>query len=447
MNCFEVLEQLEQTSGSNAKLKLLRDNTYTPGLANLMLATFDYQAKYYVRDIPEPSLTFDSAMLTESLTLQQVCRIIDEFNALLRELGQSGRTDATRARLQVWLAQQYSIVAKWCRRAILRDLRCGVQVDTALKAGFAIPTFEVQLAMDAYKHPKDETPEHAEKRMKKLRAFIAKGLWVSRKLDGNRCLAHGVDGVFTLYTRNGTIYENFPQISEELGRLFPTGEHVFDGEIMSDDFRSMQRSAFANKRKTCVGDIHYNIFDMIPPSEWNSGVFEVPYRSRYLALSFVFGKIGSSKVRMVEHVLVHDLETIEELQRQYEAEGFEGAMGNPDIPYYFGRKTNRVLKFKSRESWDCVVVACLAGEPGKELEHTLGKVTVRQPDGRLCDCGSGFDREERDLMWANQDQVIGRIGEFKFQELTPIKDDGTGGLMRFPIFHLWRNFEPGEGKI
>ena len=412
MNCFDVLDLLEKTSSTNEKIRIIRENRTVSGiygetLDSLLLDTFDYRRTYLIKNIPENinGIDHDGPQLT--------------FRGLLEECEKTGRTQDTKDFVHQWLAEHTEQQRKWYRRVILRDLRCGVSSDTAIKAGINVPVFEVQLATDSNK-------------CKKLQQIVEKGVWVSPKLDGYRCLAVGVDGEFTLYSRNGSVYQNFPNIKEALGTMFPVGYHVFDGEIMSGSFNEMQKSAFASKRGTTVGDVKYHIFDYINYFQWIAGRFLDGYAARYFKLLEVFASSVkvSELLLIVPHYLCGDLGTVRTLQAKFEGQGYEGAMCNPDIPYYMGRKSNSLLKFKSMLTWECEIIGFVEGKG--RLEGTLGKVLVRQENEKNGEVGSGFDDAERHEIWSKQDSTLGRIIEVKFQEIT------EDGMMRFPIFLRYR---------
>ncbi len=416
MNCFEVLDLLEKTSSTNDKIRILKENRSVAELEKLLVATFDYRKTYLIKQIPDHGDRWGDL---DALAVP--------FDFLLGQCEQFGREKNVKDYVAAWLNAQDKQAAKWYRRVILRDLRCGVSADTAIKAGYPIPVFEVQLATDSNK-------------CKKLQQIVEKGVWVSPKLDGYRCLAVGVDGVFTLYSRNGSVYQNFPAISEELEKMFSTGNHVFDGEIMSNSFNDMQKSAFASKRGTTVGDVKYHIFDCINYFQWVAGNFMDGYTKRYKALVEAFAsKTNESELlTVVQHFLCEDIETVKTLQSKFEDQGYEGAMVNPNIPYYMGRKSNSLLKFKSMLTWDCKITGFVEGKG--RLEGTLGKVLVEQANGKQGEVGSGFDDAERAYIWANRESTVGRIIEVKFQETTP------DGFMRFPIFLRYRDQGDG-GKI
>jgi ATP-dependent DNA ligase len=147
---------------------------------------------------------------------------------------------------------------------------------------------------------------------------------------------------------------------------------------------------------------------------------------------------GINNLQMVPHQLITTTLDIDRLEREYILNGYEGVMVNPDIPYYKGKKSNKMLKFKTMLSMDCKVTGVYEGEQGKKFEGTLGGITVIQENGIECKVGSGFNEikgswKERDAIWGNPNAIIGRIVEIKFQEL------GSEGRMRFPIIMRYRD--------
>ncbi len=407
---LKILKEVCSTSGKNAKLKILKDNSSDKRLGDLLDATFNFKRKFFIKKIP---LVFH---LNNDPRDKH-----DEFMELLKalETGQY-RGGSGESMVLNFLTGCTDLQHEWYRKILKKDLKCGFSVNTAIKAGFNhIPTFSVMLAKDG-------------KLCKKLKEIVAKGVWVSPKLDGYRCLAVIDNGEVTLFSRNGTEYINFPTIVQSLKDCFPTGQHVFDGEIMSDDFQAMQKSAFANKRQTTVGDVGYHIFGYVDFDEWQAQKFSMATETRFRKL----GKLGESfdnRLHLVQQVYTNDLTTIYIYQVQWEGEGYEGAMALPNIPYYVGKKTGRLLKFKEMLSQDCVVTGMYEGKSESRLEGTMGGVVVRQENGLRCECGSGWTDEDRRVMWDNQELYIGSIIEVKYQELT--KD----GIMRFPVFSRWRN--------
>ena len=254
------------------------------------------------------------------------------------------------------------------------------------------------------------------------------------------CFPVTIASSVTLYSRNGSVYKNFPSIEESLLEIFGERELVLDGEIMSSDFQSMQQSAFANKRGTTVGDVKFHVFDFLPIEEWNTGKFECKKSVRLEVLNGLAEEFDDNLV-LVDNMYVDTVDKVLELEQQYLALGYEGVMVVPDIEYYKGRKSNRLMKFKTMLSQDCEVIGFYEGTAGTRNEGRLGGLVLRQENGLECECGSGFSDEDREYIWNNQDEFLGRIVEIKYQELT------NHNIMRFPIFVRWRDLGKESGKI
>ncbi len=416
---LNILESISRVSGKNDKRKILKDNNKNKRLFELLDATLNYKRKFYIKKWEEPGSAGGAVVrITKDLH--------DDFMQLLADLeSQVYRGDIAKGMVESFLASCNQQQRQWYSRVLRRDLKAGFGIDSAVDCGFKIPIFDVQLAKDGHD-------------CKKLSQMLLDGLLASRKFDGYRCLAVVEDGEATLYTRNGEVFQNFPDVEKSLVEMANGDNMVFDGEIMSDDFNSTQRSAFASKRKTVVGDMVYHIFDMIPYDEWVSEKFVTRAFKRYQDLNaFVGAALNAAphikNIKTVERFTVKTLQEILDLEIQFIAEGFEGVMTNTDIPYYKGKSSNKMLKFKTFKSMDCEVIGFYPGKPDTKYKDSLGGLIVRQENGVECEVGSGFSDEERDEIWNDQKSVLGRIAEIEYQELT-----SGDQRMRFPIKKRWR---------
>lgn len=404
---LNVLGQVASVSGKNEKLQILKDNSDNKELADLLNATFDRNRIFHIKkwDMPKAS---------ENLGSQH-----DAFMQLLKCLEDRYFTgNEAKAQVEGFFSYCDEEQQEWYAKVLRKDLKAGFSDKTAVKAGFKdIPLFDVMLAKDG-------------KTCKKLDEIIEKGVYISPKYDGYRCLAIVDNGTVTLLSRNGTEYYNFPTVAEALGYNFPEGQYVFDGEIMSDDFQAMQRSAFANKRGTTVGDVKFHIFGYIPFDEWKAQKFKMKTSDRLKELYRLDEeeKFAGDALQVVTHVFTRSLDEILRLEKEYLEQGYEGAMALPDIPYYLGKKSNRLLKFKTMESQDCEVIGFYEGKKGTRLEGTFGGFIVKQEDGQECRVGTGFSDEDRNHLMLTFDTWYNTIIEVKYQELT------NDGIMRFPVF-------------
>ncbi len=417
---LNILETIESTSKTSLKSATLQNNNTNSRLADLIDAALNYKRKFFIKKVDMPNPIANEEDLH--------CEFIQLLNVLESA---SHRGDAAKQMVESFFAKCTNSQQKWYYRVLTKDLKAGFSAETAKKCGFDVPLFDVQLAKDG-------------KLNKKLETLMKSGGYASKKFDGYRCLAD-IDGdTCTLYSRSGTVYVNFPDIEQALIETFRgKGRTILDGEIMSDNFQAMQRSAFASSRGTTVGDVKYHIFDTVPVTEWETQVFSTKKSQRYKTLKDMFdtGVISKPNLVLVEHTYVNSVDDILKLEKQWLSEGYEGAMWVPDIPYYLGKKSNKMLKFKTFQSEDVTIIGFNKGEAGTKYENTLGSFICRQENGKTCDCGSGLSDEDRDYIWNHQSEFLGRIFEAKYQEKS------QHDCMRFPIFKRWRDISANTGKI
>ena len=425
MNELNILDMIEKATGKDKEL-ILKDNNQNCNLGELLDAALNFKRKFYIKKFNVPKATSNNFNSHEDFM---------NLLSLLQDRKITGNLAVTK--LETFLSECNEQQIKWYSRIVRKDLKSGINVATVNKAGYDIPKFDVQLAKDG-------------KQCKNLDTILKNGAFHSPKLDGYRCVAIYENGKTTLYSRNGTTYENFPSIQKSMNTIISElgltdDNFVFDGEIMSSDFNAMQQSAFASKRGTVVGDVVYYIFDMIPYDEWCTGNFKAASSVRYKILDDFFMAANKTlkphDLKKIEHKKITSKAEIEKLEFLYIEQGYEGLMLNPDIPYYRGKKSNKMLKFKTFESMDCKVLSCYEGEKGSKNEGKLGGITVLQENGVQCDVGNKFSDNERELIWKSPSSVIGRIVEVKYQNLTNDKK------MRFPIVTRWRDRNDNMGKI
>ncbi len=412
MNALDVLDQLEAVSGQNDKIAILKANLQNKELEELLDAAMNFDRKFYVKKFEDQAALPDSA-----ITHNQFMKML---NALENREVTGNRAIAMVQDVLVNCSPQQ---AKWYARVLRKDLRCNFGISLANKAGFTLHEFEVMLAKDG-------------KECKKLNEIVSKGVYASPKFNGYRALAICSYGVVNLHSRNGLVYENFPSVVATLEKLCQNSSFILDGECMSDDFNKMQQTAMSSKSGKSVGDIKYHVFGWVPVDEWRTKEFSMPTKQRLESLAVWFDHNeevlrNSGNVVMVDHHLVYSVADALEFEKECIAKRYEGAMLLPNIPYYLGKKSNKLLKLKTFQSMDCKVLSIYEGE-GKNVGK-MGGITVLQENGVECNCGSGWNDEDREHMWANKNEFIGRTIELQYQELTPDK------VMQFPTVIRWRN--------
>lgn len=289
-------------------------------------------------------------------------------------------------------------------------------------------------------------------------------LFASAKLDGLRAVVK--DG--RVYTRKLELVPNL-HIQRMLGHPLLEG---LDGELCvgppyADDV--FQQSQSGVMSIAGVPDVRYYVFDY-----WN-GPAGQPYTERLRNLQAAFERpeyAGHPLMELLEQRWVTTLDDLSDMQEDHLERGYEGLiLRNPAAPYKFGRSTDNAIgalhattgkplqpwgmlklkKFSDGEARVTALVELMRNENDLE-ESALGlakRSTSKEglvPAGvlgalRVVDLvtgvefgiGSGFDAQQRVVLWQAGSALVGQVVRYKHFEV------GVKTAPRFPIFQGFRD--------
>ena len=394
-----------------------------------------------------PFYTFNVRQVPETQGLVNRPNPWPRFWAMLEDLRTRALT-GNKAREKIQECAEEFDSDEWnmlCRRVIIKDLRCGISEKTLnkvlAKTEWSIPVFTCQLARDS------SDQQQKLKGTKRLEV----------KLDGVRVLAVVQGMNVTLYSRNGKVFENFPQIAEaiELQRKAfqygrgTGGRFVLDGEIVGESFQKLMKQAHRKSNAKTDGMV-YHIFDIIPLDSFQEGICKIPQDKRIEWLESASSILGSETdcLRIMPGMNV-DLDTAEghDIMRRFAdaavEQGYEGIMiKDLDAPYRC-KRVDAWMKWKPTITVDLTIVGFEEGT-GRNVGR-LGAIIYEGVDNERnirVNVGTGYSDSDRDEFWAARDRLLGVIGEVEADAVTQ-NQDGTYSL-RFPRHKRFRGFEPGE---
>ena len=315
----------------------------------------------------------------------------------------------------------------------MKDLKIGVNTTTINKVWKGlIPTSETGVdikPMLASKFDFDKSPKGE--------------FCVTEKLDGIRCMAICKEDSIQLFSRQGKLIEGCVSIETTLmGMRMQVGrDFVLDGELLAmncgyDTVYKETTKRVKNKNEIKEG-IYYMAFDMLEMEEFNQLKGIHKYHERLQKLLDLDKLMGSMFVRIIRPLYIgNDMDEVLELLKVYKKLGAEGLMVNlMDVPYEFKRSKN-ILKVKVMQTADLRIVGFEEGQ-GRNAGK-LGAILVDFKGG-IVKVGSGFTDFDREFIWKNQDQYLGKIAEIQYFEITKDKT-GTESL-RFPV---WKHLRPDK---
>ncbi len=255
---------------------------------------------------------------------------------------------------------------------------------------------------------------------------------VQPKLDGVRCMAYwdytgGPGGQVLLMSRSGKPYF-VPHLTVRLGDMLPK-DTILDGEIYvhgqsCQTVTSWVKNGAAPQRVGLV----YNVYD-VPQVD---GRDDLPWEQRCDALHDLVGRVKNEFIEEVPYEGVQSLDEINEAQRRYVDQGYEGAMFRQLAGRYeWGRRSNDLLKVKTFQDGEFVVVGAREGE-GKMAGCVVWRCKNDLTDAEF-ECSMACPMVERARYFREADKFVGRKLTVKFFDRT---DDQ---LPRFPVGKLFRD--------
>ena len=270
----------------------------------------------------------------------------------------------------------------------------------------------------------------------------------SQKLDGVRATVQGGK----LMSRslkpipNCYVQEMFAWLPEGID-----GELILGNPTAKDAYRQTVSVVMSDDKP--ADDIRLHVFDMF-------GI--AGFQSRLEGALFVARNPcpGHGEVVAVPHTLIHCAEELLALEALWLAEGHEGVMVRSlDGPYKQGRSSERegyLLKLKQFVDSDAEVLNAFelehneneaktnalgrtersTAKAGKVLSGLMGGLNVRDcVTGVEFAIGTGFDANDRKVLWEQRDTLPGKLLKYKFFP------SGSKDKPRHPVFLGWRSKE------
>lgn len=407
-----VVDQLKSTSSLTGKQKILAANRYDGLLRKMLQFVYDPNVVTGISNKKLEKWVTPVKMAGDSPT-----SIFSNLLDYLKEHNTGRDCDVGFCQYAIEQAGQYGQLV---RDVVTKSLTVGCQAKMLNKVygDDFIPKWEVQQA-----YPIDT-------------AKLRKGEWfsLSEKLNGIR----GTYYKGRIISRQGQEIAGLDHIIKAIQDA-GYGYYVLDGELRrrnidhipdNENFRIGTGIINSDGDKSCID---FTIFDMLTIPEWENSSTN-NYRFRRERLKGLESKLAAmpenTPIKVVPLLYEGtDTKMIDVMLDKMVAEDKEGCMLNRDTPYQ--KKRNKgILKVKRFYTCDLQVLRLEEGQG--RLAGTLGAFVVDYKGNELS-VGSGMTDEQREQFWASRDNLIGRIIEVKYKEVSKDKKTGKESL-QFPIF-------------
>lgn len=426
MRIFDLFKEIESTSKSSIKKKILSENLNRT-IKTIFEDTYNTDRQYHIKKLELSGDKFGEL------------NIDDNYNIFHEGLNKLNNREITGNDASIYIAD---IINKYNNedqiillRILKRNLKIGLSQDSFLEViGERKSKFEVALAENLNK-VKNVNP-------------IDGTYFISRKLDGVRCICY----VNKYIDNNGNQNFNIKFISRQnkefttlsnliepikklMENIYPN-EWIIDGEICMMDDEGNEN--FSNLMKEITRKTHtiknpkYNIFDMMLQTEFDGISKSEKFSDR---LTFMNNLEQQPQVRILEQERVTSQEILNKWIAMSKENNWEGCMLRRDVPYKSGRSKD-LLKIKEMQDAEYIIKDVLTGkmifnENGAK-EFDVVTALVIEHKGNMVYVGSGLSKEQRLRWFEHPEEIIGKQTTIQYFEET--QDSKTKEYsLRFPV--------------
>lgn len=406
---LKIINQIASVSGRNEKESLLAKYKGNHLLLEVLKFVYD---PFILTGLSSKKINKDTYLdySVKLNTVEEVMQYLKKNN--------TGK-DIDIANVQHFIYRHDEKLQEFFKQVFTKELKIGLTSSTLNKVygkGF-IKEFSVMLA----------------KKFEDHRHKIKGNFVITEKLDGNRIVVIKDNGDIKSFTRQGKQYEGLEEIESDFINL-PLDNIVFDGELIADTEGSTHKiytetTSKARSKGSNKTGLVFHIFDCLPLDEFQKGKSKRNCIKRKEFLSSLFNEYDLPHCKEVKPLYIgSDLSEVDNLMEFATSQGWEGVMVNLDTPYVC-KRTDTILKVKVMKTCDLKVTG---------FEEGIGKYTgklgalIVDYKGFNCGVGSGFSDYDREYIWDNRDEYLGRIIEVQFFEESKNQDGGLS--LRFPVF-------------
>ena len=427
----ELVDRLQTNSSSNIKKEFLQEYLHDGDLKKLMMYVHNPFYQFHV--------TSDNCKKFENMHIQNVDWNIFDLLDALRTRRITGHEAIGNINTYIMANPEHK---QLIYNIIDKDLKCRIGESLINKAvPNTIPTFDVALA---------------EKFEPEMVNFETEEWYVSRKLDGVRCIVVvDENGRVSSFSRQGKMFETLGKVEECISRL-NLRSVVFDGEICmvdsdgKEDFQSIMK--VIRKKNHTIQNVKYKMFDYLSLTEFSNqrSIRKLSERLNALegtvmTLQMVLEKERPNDRGICEVLYQEKIRDIKHFQVWTDVageDGWEGVMLRKNVGYK-GKRSKDLLKAKKFHDAEYVVEGITFGPirrlvEGQEITETMTSQIMIKHKGFEVGVGSGFSMEQRMEFHQDPSKIVGRTITVQYFEETHNQEGGIS--LRFPVLkHIYEN--------
>jgi len=413
----EILDEIANEPGSNAKMDILRKYSDNELLKKVIYHALSGRVKFYLKAIPDYTTGSTRISLDEG---------IDALSKLSsRELTGHSAINYVSNLLESLSSDDAYVLT----RIIDKDLKIGMGTSNVNKV---IPGL---IEKTPYMGAKSFSEDLARAIFKGEKPGISQ-----IKEDGRYANAIIMGGTVDLVSRQGeTTYVGDAHFLKELEML---PDCVLNGELTMEGYdrytangiitsvvdiegkretrphseTAKKIAAFEEKRgdyQEALSKIKYTVWDMITVEEYFENKSKRSYRERFTVVSDLLQKHFPTRIALVESVFVKDYKEAMTHFQDALSRGLEGTVLKSLSGTWKDGKPNWQVKMKLEMNIDLRITGFQYGSKGTKNENVISTILTESSDGLLKTNPAGMKEDMMEYITENQESLLGTIVEIR----------------------------------
>ena len=232
------------------------------------------------------------------------------------------------------------------------------------------------------------------------------------KLDGHRALVTRRNGELIMYSRKGEPITTMGHILDHLDDRVEEGM-ILDGELYVHGMRLQDIGKLVKKYREDSLKVRYHVYDMMAEESYTHRLSKLR-----ITLSYDNQDVPAF---VVPTIIVDGMEMAQELTEEAIEQGYEGGiLRTPDEKYIAGFRSRQLLKIKQFDDSEHTIVDVIEGKD-RICNDTHLKVALficHTPEGVEFECTAFGDQHEKDRIWHERENYIGKTLTIKHSGYT-----------------------------
>lgn len=402
---YEIIQEFNETNSTNDKIEILKKYKDNELLKRVLKMTYDNIVfNYYVRKYNKSYECLNKIELSKALDILE--------NKLNTREVTGHKAIALIENTLKNLSQTNAIVLE---KILDRDLKINIGKRIINKVHKNLITNPIYMRCSLFSKDK-----MIKGKLKKgtFRKIDFSNAILQKKADGTFRMFKVIDGEVECISRSGEKY-NYP-IHNKFFKKALNGFYI--GELTIKNINRSESNGLLNSDNPPHEDVLIELWDYLTLDEYSLilGTLngQIEYKDRLNKLKDIVKDLNTDLIQVIHCEYVHSVEQVLQITNKWMSEGLEGGVLKNGKSLFKNGTSKEQLKIKLELSGEFKIVGFKNGKINTKRANGIGSIEFESKNGKIKGFTSGMSDAVLKYLNKNKDNLIGKIIEIKFTDVT-----------------------------